>query len=165
MDVKELGQLDAEHVCGQSDGTPPSLTHLPEPGPSPPTEDNPDRVVKHRDPGTLSWHVWLPSQAASPALAPPASDATTDPDPPPHWKHCGDTQHTYWISELYIRIKVFMTESSSVLCLLTAADTENNVGLCLLLRQTQTSVRRMPGIVTLQWPVTEGRHVIITTCL
>lgn len=93
VDVKELGKLDAEHVCGQSDDAPPSLTNLPEPGSSSTTEDYPDRVVKYRDPGPLSWTVWLPLQAASPALAPSASDTTTGPDPPPHWKHCRDTQN------------------------------------------------------------------------
>lgn len=39
VDVKELGKLYAEHVCGQSDGPPPSLTDLNEPGSSPTTED------------------------------------------------------------------------------------------------------------------------------
>lgn len=39
VDVKELGEFDAEHVCGESDSTPPSLTHLPQPGPSSTTED------------------------------------------------------------------------------------------------------------------------------
>lgn len=87
VDVKEFGKLDAEHVCGQSDGTSPFLTDFPESGSSPTTEDNPDGVVKHRDPGPLSWTAWLPSQASSPALAPTASDATTDPDPSPHRKH------------------------------------------------------------------------------
>lgn len=91
VDVKKLRELDAEHVCGQSDGSPPSLTHLPQPGLPPLAEDNPDRVVKHRDPDPLSQNVWLPSQAAAPALAPPACNATSGPDPPPHWKHCRDT--------------------------------------------------------------------------
>lgn len=87
VDVEERGQLDAEHVRGQPDGAPPSLTNLPEPGAAPPAEDHPDRVVQHRQPGLPSWNVRLPLQAASPALAPSASDAGAEPDPPPHWKH------------------------------------------------------------------------------
>lgn len=39
VDVKELGKLDAEHVCGQSDGTPPSLTDFNEPGSPAATQD------------------------------------------------------------------------------------------------------------------------------
>lgn len=39
VDVKELGKLEAEHVCGQSDGAPPSLTNLNQPGSSPTTAD------------------------------------------------------------------------------------------------------------------------------
>lgn len=39
VDVKKLRKLDAEHVCGQSDGTSPSLANLPESGTSPTTED------------------------------------------------------------------------------------------------------------------------------
>lgn len=39
VDVKELGKLDAEHFRGESDGTPPSLTNLNEPGSPPTTAD------------------------------------------------------------------------------------------------------------------------------
>lgn len=87
VSIKDLRKLDAEHVCGQSDGAPPSLTNLPEPGTSPTAEDQPYRVVRHRNPGLLPRGGWFPLQVAAPALSPPASDTATGPDPPPHWKH------------------------------------------------------------------------------
>lgn len=90
MDFKDLGQSDAEHLCGQSDGAPPSLTHLPEPGAPAATQHQPNGVVEHQESGPLVWTICVPSQAAPPALGP--AGAVTGPDPPPHWKHCGTAE-------------------------------------------------------------------------
>lgn len=90
MDVKELRKLEAHHVGGQSDGPPPSLAHLPEPGSPPAAEDQPEGLVEDGDSGSSISAVKLPPQAAAPFLAP--ADAAAGADASPHWKHCRNTQ-------------------------------------------------------------------------
>lgn len=82
MDVKDVG--------GQSDGPPPSLVNLPDPGTPPTAEDEPNGVVKHGDSGASIPAVKLPLQAAAPLLAP--ADAAAGADAAPHWKHCRTTE-------------------------------------------------------------------------
>ncbi len=83
VDVKELRKTEAQHVCGQVQHSPPSLTGLLESLLASSTQDTPQRTLQ------------TPGRAPFPGLPPhtlsPAPTMTLS-SPPPHRKHCRDTQ-------------------------------------------------------------------------
>lgn len=89
VDVQELGKPDAEHVCGQPDGTSALLINLAEPGPTSTAAYEPHWIVEDPDLGLPS--ITVPWQAACPALAPSTSHTSAGADPPPYLKDCRTT--------------------------------------------------------------------------